>query len=158
MFSTDNLRGPESDHPLAPSWVKARVVLGLMARWKALYILRGYDKSWYILQNLRILARQPPDPEPILPDGTKANGNWSVRELATIEPLNQIIQTVAPQGTVVLGGIPVNVVVESDGISLNNLMLALDVIARGNWDGLATHESGLSRPVNFRDRLAAAAL
>jgi hypothetical protein len=124
------------------AWVRARVNLGLMARWKALYLLIGYDKVWSVLQNMRFLTNLPPDPEPLAnlpPDRTKANGNWSVREL-----YNTVSEVLRTTGSVALAP------------CLSDLMLALDMIAKGKWSGPA--RGRLSRPACFRDCLARAAL
>jgi hypothetical protein len=56
-------------------WVVHRVRIGLMARWKAIYLFRGYDKAWSVLQSLRVLTKQQKIP---LRD---VNKDWSLREL-----------------------------------------------------------------------------
>ncbi len=118
-----------------------------------LYILQGYDKAWSILQNLCVLAKQPPDPEPILPDETKANGIWSIKEIYTT--LEHTLQGSAP---VWPGPGPRSSTASDNKISLSNLIRAFNMIANGNWTGPAPMEPNLNRPVSFRDRLAAAAL
>lgn len=35
--------------PVSAAWIRARVKLGLMTRWKALYYVNGYDKAFSIL-------------------------------------------------------------------------------------------------------------
>jgi hypothetical protein len=70
-------------------WVRARVQLRLMAQWKALYFIKGYDKALSVIQSLLILGNQQPCDVPTV-DGMKANGDWSIRELSTI--LNKILQ------------------------------------------------------------------
>jgi len=66
-----------------------------MARWKALYLFRGYDKASSVLQILRTLAPlDVPDEEITLPDGTKPSGDWSVREL--YKTLDQVLQGSSP--------------------------------------------------------------
>ena len=44
-------------------WIQMKIILGLMARWKVLYLINGYDSVWSILQHLRILTKQPPPPQ-----------------------------------------------------------------------------------------------
>ena len=105
-------------YPSIIAWVRSRVALGLMARWKALYLLRGYHKVWSVLQKLRVLANQNPDNEVILPDKTRANGDWSVRELYSV--LGQMAG---------LNGIWL----ASDRLSLYNLMDAMNKIATNDW-------------------------
>lgn len=129
-------------------WVTMRVILGTTARWKALYLFNGYDKVWSAIQNLRVLSGQPLLPTPKLAqDGTQANGNWSARELIariTINPV--VLPLVARKG------------------SLLFLVSTLDVIAKGNWAGPQGGQTNPSewsvpsRPLGFRDRLAAAAV
>jgi hypothetical protein len=131
-------------HPMIVPWVRARVAVGLMARWKAFYLLRGYDKAWSILQTLRFLAALPPADELTLQDETKANGNWSLRELYSV------------LGN--LDGFYGNWL-RTDRLSLYNLMDALNKIATSDWGfPYPSPTPTLSRPASFRDRLAAAAL
>jgi hypothetical protein len=69
------------------TWLKNRIILGRMARWKAIYLLNAFDGVWSVLQALQRLAAPNP---PIVPstmtlqDGTIADGNWSVRELCSV--------------------------------------------------------------------------
>ena len=65
-------------------WLAIKSILGSMARWKAIYLVNGYDKVWSILQHLAVIV---PNSDQALPpavvldqDGTIASGNWSVRE------------------------------------------------------------------------------
>jgi hypothetical protein len=165
LINYDNL-GPELNpvyDPNAPSaaesfvnwlqtwtipWVTMRVILGTMARWKALYLFNSYDKVWSAIQNLRVLSGQSVLPTPTLAqDGTLANGNWSARELIARIAINPVVLPLAaPKG------------------SLLFLVSTLDVIAKGNWAGPQggqtnpTNWSVPSRPLGFRERLAAAAV
>lgn len=156
IYNTDTIGGIQTNESIFRSlvcpWVRARVALGLMARWKALYLFLGYDAAWSVLQYLRKLTNQQPDDELTLPDGTKANGDWSIRELFTT--LNQVLEGSAPVWPDKVGRVKIP---SLNPLSLSNLMLALDMIAKGNWSGPAI-ETSLTRPVSFRDRLAAAAL
>jgi hypothetical protein len=119
-----------------------------MARWKALYLFNGYDKVWSTIQNLRVLSEQSLLPTPTLAqDGTQANGNWSARELIARITINPVV-------------LPLVAV----KVSLLFLVSTLDVIAKGNWAGPQGGETNPSdwvvpsRPLGFRDRLAAAAV
>ena len=142
-------------------WVQNRLTLGLMARWKALYLFNGYDKAWSVLQSLRVLAKLPLLPTPTLnQDGTRANGNWSVRELCIVLNAGEVILDVILNG-------PLQGSIYESYYSLFSLVQRLDNIANGNWVGPPSYSvsvtlggtgQGLSRPVGFRERLAAAAV
>jgi hypothetical protein len=136
-------------------WIQNKLILGLMARWKAIYLFKGYDKVWSILQSLGSLPGQSPPATLTLQDGTMANGNWSARELCSVLNLEGYMGSLATAW-----GAQPNVFY---GYSLFALVQCLDQIANGNWVGpqghiLGTPIQGLSRPVSFRDRLAAAAV
>ncbi len=128
-------------------WVTMRVILGTMARWKAIYLFNGYDKVWSSIQNLRVLAGQSLLPTPKLTqDGTIADGNWSARELiARISSISPVAyENPEPRST-----------------SLLFLVQTLDTIAKGNWASPPTYPASNGvppRPLGFRDRLAAAAV
>jgi hypothetical protein len=156
-------------------WVQNKLILGLMARWKALYLINGYDKVWSLLQNLHTLITSVPPPPGVtqpsyptltLPDGTIANGNWSTRELCRVLNLDGYITVGSPIG---VDGSLTSPVFLGD-YSLFLLIQCFDNIANGNWTGPGywTEDrptdgsgkelpKGLSRPASFRDRLAAAA-
>ena len=122
-------------------WVKVKIILGRMARWKTIYLLNSYDKLWSILHNLRRVAGQTPLATPTLDqDGTIANGNWSARELCSI----------------LIANLP-HLVLNSDvrkGYSLSALTKSLDGNALSSWGVGGGRTVG---PLGFRDRLAAAA-
>ena len=137
-------------------WIQDKLILGLMARWKAIYLFNGYDKVWSTLQNLYALANptQPPLPALTLADGTRADGNWSARELCNVLNLSGYISNFVP-----VNSLPPN----APSYSLFSLVQVLDTIATGDWIGpggviLTTPLHGLSRPAGFRERLAAAAV
>ena len=150
-------------------WLRAKLALGRMARWKAIYLFNGHDKTWSFLQNLRKMitsvpegARAPSYPEVKLGDGTIANGDWSARELCRV--LSQI-------GGGILGPAPSFTDPSGKGLSLFLLDQCLNNIAEGTWAGPAyatadrprdesgkTLPAGLSRPASFRQLLAAAAV
>src|SRR5260370_5949085 len=66
-------------------WVASKVILGTMARWKAIYLMNGYDKVWSVIQNLRFLTNRSPLPtETLHQDGTLVSENWSARELYAV--------------------------------------------------------------------------
>jgi hypothetical protein len=123
-------------------WVKVKIILGRMARWKTIYLLNGYDKLWSILQNLRRVAGQTPLATPTLDqDGTIANGNWSARELCSI--LNANLPHLALNSDV------------RKGYSLSALTKSLDGNALSSWGVGSGRTVG---PLGFRNRLAAAAV
>ncbi len=134
-------------------WVEGKLILGRMARWKAVYLNNGYDKVWSILQNLRVLAGQSPLAVPKLDqDGTLVSGNWSARELCTILNVNgQFLDRNSEFG---------------EGYSLCALTQWLSANALANWTGTAnvpfdaqtTTGSTKGRPLSFRGQLAAAAV
>jgi hypothetical protein len=111
-------------------WIRARVTLGLMARWKAIYIMRGYEHAWSVLESLLRLSGQGPANRIILPDGTAASPDWSVRELYGV--LNSFTQDTAIQIPPYAppGQLP-------SYISVLGLVTAFDMIANGNWGGPA---------------------
>ncbi|MDA4118059.1 MAG: hypothetical protein OK455_06920 [Thaumarchaeota archaeon] len=150
-------------------WLQAKLTLGRMARWKAIYIFNGNDKVWSFLQNLRKTitsvpegAKAPSYQEVKLRDGTIATGDWSTRELCRV--LNQI-------GGGLIGPAPSFTDPSGKGLSLFLLDQCLDNIGKGTWAGSAYASAdrprdesgkplpaGLSRPASFRDLLAAAAV
>jgi hypothetical protein len=135
-------------------WLQNKLMLGIMARWKALYLFNGYDKVWSILQNLRALANLPPlVPLTLAEDGTVADGNWHARELCTQLNVDGDIS----DGLV--GDDPL-IVVRSGigGYSLFALLQCLDNIANGSWaqSGYAVAGHGLARPASFRALLGEA--
>jgi hypothetical protein len=144
-------------------WIHGKLILGLMARWKAIYLISGYDKVWSILQNLRLLANQPPLPTLMLDqDGTIANGNWSARELCQVLLYSEYGEAYGvPYGRLdtVWSGDVVDGVIAGPyygGYSLFLLVQCLDAIASGSWAN--SPGNAPTRPVSFRDRLAAAAV
>jgi hypothetical protein len=132
-------------------WFTVRLQLGIIARRKAVYTLRGYDKAWSILQKLRVITGQ---------QGAELedkNKNWSARELISLLGLPTSASDQVPGG-------------RTKDNSLSDLVERLDQIARGTWDAapdpwsvvLSRRKFGLTydpanRPIGFRDRLSAAA-
>jgi hypothetical protein len=139
-------------------WVEDKLILGRMARWKAIYLNNGYGKVWSILQKLQSLSNQPLLATVTLTqDGTKATGNWSARELCSMLTVGEWF--LLPNGNFWAGG-QINT-----SYSLFALVQCLGIIAGGNWSGPPNNYTGtfappayLSRPIGFRDRLAAAAV
>jgi hypothetical protein len=140
-------------------WLTNKLILGAMARWKAVYLLNGYDKVLSILQNLYQLSQLGPLPTQILnlaQDGMIADGNWSARELCAVVNTGGYILSGVQYGTL-SGGFP-------DGdYSMFALAQCLDNIASGNWAGPPSYSAGPgspgpARPIGLRDRLAAAAV
>ncbi len=50
-------------YPWTLPWATNRVILKTMARWKALYLINGYDKLWSALQNFRSSDSRGPPPD-----------------------------------------------------------------------------------------------
>jgi hypothetical protein len=142
-------------------WIQNRIVLGTMARWKAIYLRNGYDKVSSILQKLQSLSKANPA---ILPtvivldqDGTKASGDWSARELFAV--LKGVAINDPTQGFAVYWS---TTRAYGTGYSVFGLIQFLDTIATGSWSGPPSYTRppygpGRPRPLSFRDRLAAAA-
>ena len=133
-----------------------------MARWKALYLINGYDSVWQLIRRLQDLVKpyvpsqeltQVP-PVLYLDDGTIADGNWSARELCSVLQM--------PTG--VYGGFSLNVFyywgqVGGPGFaaySVNRLLHFLDAISglplQGSSEWL---DLNAGRPLSFRALLAA---
>jgi hypothetical protein len=146
-------------------WVYNKLILGLMARWKAIYLINGYDQIWSTLQNLCTLAKQPlsplkitipsspiygtnPGKPNIIPLSIAATGNWSARELINVLDTSGFGGAVNPEPII--------------GTSVWQLIQVLDNIAKGNWAAPPGYsENGqpvASRPLGLRERLAAAAV
>lgn len=143
---------PATAANLTYPWLADKLLLGLMARWKALYLISGYDEVWAVLQKLGTLPGLTPYPMLSLPDGTVADAHWSVREL--IDVLGRNTSNWFPVSA------PLAETAEGN-YSLFLLAQCLDEVANGNWAGPATAESAANqpaRPVGVRDRLAAAAV
>lgn len=147
-------------------WLQNRIILGSMARWKAIYLLNGFDRVWSVLQALQRLA--PPSTTPIVPptmtlkqDGMIASGNWSVRELCKVvkgELLtgkdNQfVIDYWYPEAPVPVGWVPLS------GYSVGELVVFLYNLANGDWAGPPEQDriQQPPRPLSFRGLLAGAA-
>jgi len=162
IFTQDTIGNLPHQQPYLPDhdpyrWVRDRVTLGLMARWKTLYIALGGPQAWSILQNLRLILNEPADALVQLPDGTVASENWSARELVRMLQLQPLWAQTYPD------------YVEQTWYSVFHLVQRFDLIARGTWvtplddDGFDADERlnrtvVTQRPVSFRERLAAAAV
>jgi hypothetical protein len=146
-------------------WIQNRLILGRMARWKAIYLLNGFDALWSVLQALQRLAAPNP---PVVPaimtlaqDGMIATGNWSARELCNVVVTGGIMLTgndyvdAADSGfTVTYSAGPLS------GQSVGGLIEFLYNIANGNWAGPPEQnpDQGPLRPLSFRGLLAGAAM
>jgi hypothetical protein len=143
-------------------WVVDKLLLGRMARWKAIYLLNGYDKAWSILQNLHTVitsvaagAEAHSYPSLSIPVGVggtmQCNGNWSARELCSILDWkegnfdNSFVESRSLRDST------------NTGYSLFNLVQCLNSIAEGSWQPPMLGPPALVRPAGFRERLAAAA-
>jgi hypothetical protein len=133
-------------------WIRDRVTLGVMARQKTLYLACGYDKAWSTLQHLRVLTGQQAT------EAVDQYKHWSARELINALP------GLPPQDPDV---------VRRSGLSISLVVDRLNNVANGTWTQLPdppapTWQIGVgpdqrpwgwqTRPIGFRDRLAAAAL
>lgn len=154
-------------------WLQNKLLLRMMAQWKAIYLLNGYDKVWSTLQKLSNLVNQSLSPLKLQQDGTIASGNWSTRELCTmINVSGEILNGVQNSSLGAPLVFPFNYppskpipVMDGGGYgpfpgqySLFALVQCLDNIATGTWvppKYPAGH--GPSRPLGFRERLAVAA-
>lgn len=145
-----NAWNPENDQWYQKSvyaWYKDRATLMLKARCKAIYLLRGYDKAWSVLQNLRVITKQQDH------KFNDTNKNWSARDLFS---------------TLNLPAFP------GKDYRLSHLVQRLDQISKGDWPtppspwseylrvftelGIVYDPDPRDRPIGFRDRLAAAAV
>jgi hypothetical protein len=148
-------------------WLQNRIILGRMARWKAIYLINGFDGVWSVLQALqRLVAPTPPVVPLTLDDGTIANGNWSARELCKVVLVTGSLLT----GTDVSEGNQFIVSTPVSGHSVAALLQFLYNIANGKWTGPPpyyvpagvpsgmTGVAGPPRPLSFRGLLATAAM
>jgi hypothetical protein len=165
IFTENGVRQLPTDHPFLPGhtpyrWARDRITLGLMARWKAIYMLRNYHRAWSVLQSLRLILGEPPDDRLTLTDGTTASEHWSARELISVLQLRPLLAYIDPAG---------GDYVPQEWYSVFHLVQRLDLIGRGNWatpmdDDFFDHDEWMNRtvvtqrPVSFRDRLAVAAV
>jgi hypothetical protein len=143
-------------------WIQNKVTLGTMARWKALYLINGYDRVWRLMQGLQDFVNQAlkalnqPSQEVVPPvlyldDETRADGNWSARELCNVLQL---------PGGIYSGEYTLTVYFGQEGFgsfgsaySLNRLLLFLLAI---NGLHITSPPSDLTdRPLSFRALLAA---
>jgi hypothetical protein len=131
FFIIDGMPGVvNANMDIVHKWVSGRVMLGNRARHKAIYLARGYDKAWSVLQSLRVITQQQGAPKK---DPYK---DWSARELFQI----------------------LGILKDSGGnYRLNWLIRELDGIGRGNWSTPAGVPPAAEPPYGFRDRLATAA-
>jgi hypothetical protein len=147
-------------------WIQNRVIVGTMARWKAIYLLNNYDKVWSIVQKLRELTKSEAvlPPQMILDDGTMATADWSARELCKV---------LIVKGRF-LDGLGQNGLIETSyksdlfgaatwtGIRCTSCSCVWTRSGNGNWGGPPDYTSpgqpNIAAPFSLRDRLAAAAL
>jgi hypothetical protein len=130
-------------------WLQNRLIHGRMARWKAIYLLNGFDSVWSVLQALQRLAAPNPAVVPatmtLNQDDTTASGNWSARELCAIVLADN--EFVVNSGSV-------------SGHSVAGFVEFLYNIANGNWAAPPGKTPGQTplRPLSFRGLLASAAI
>jgi hypothetical protein len=129
-----------------------------MARWKAIYLLNGFDRWWSVLQALQRLAAPNP---PVVPaamrldqDGTIASGNWSTRELCKV-----VKGGLYPRGSSSDNNFVIDWGPSVSGHSVEGLAQFLYNIANGNWAGPPEQHPyrDIPRPLSLRGLLAGAA-
>jgi hypothetical protein len=152
-------------------WIQDKLILGLMARWKALYLINGYDHVWAVAQNLWLIANPHDSLSPIriqLPyppewvswdqdnpnqnSSFVASGNWSARELCTLLNLSGDVLDGVQNGdlTTIVGPYQESGSYETvggpviGGYSLFALVQCLDNIASGNWGGPPSYSGNLN--------------
>jgi hypothetical protein len=150
-------------------WLTNRLILGRLARWKALYLLNAFDGVWAVLQALeRLVTPDPPVVPPTMKlkqDGTIASGNWSARELCSIVEASGTLLTangyVSKNNGFVINWAPDSPIVWTpvSGCSVGGLLDFLYNVANGNWAAPpdVTADRSPPRPLSFRALLAAAA-
>jgi hypothetical protein len=156
-------------------WLQNKIILGRMARWKAIYLLNGFDRLWSLLQALqRLFVPNPPVVPTMLTldqDQTIASGNWSARELCNIVKVSAVLLTgsefvVTPQSTdfvVNWTSYSATKMTLISGYSVGGLLDFLYNVANGNWAGppkLAGYRDlpgNPPKPLSFRGLLAGAA-
>jgi hypothetical protein len=140
-------------------WLQNRIMLGSMARWKAIYLLNGFASVWSMLQAFQRLTglTDVPTTMRLTQDNTIASGDWSARELCTV---------VLIRGTLLTGNAYAStnnqfIVASESGHSVGGLLEFLYNIANGNWAGPPQQVRGDQeppRPLSFRSLLAGAAM
>jgi hypothetical protein len=149
-------------------WLENRLILGRMARWKAVYLLNGFDGLWSGLQALQRLTPNlavVPATMRLAQDDTIASGNWSARELCKIVQVNGKLLTgndyVSADNEFVINWAPVSPIewTSVSGQTVGGLVQFLYNVANGNWAGppLQAPGEGIARPLSFRGVLAGAA-
>jgi hypothetical protein len=135
-----------------------------MARWKAVYLLNGFDRLWSVIQNFQTVAGLAGVPAMmrLTQDNTIASGNWFCRELCAIVIVNSKLLT----GNEFLStgdGFTVYVSTPGGGTlsgqSVGGLVEFLYNVGNGNWAGppLQVLNRPPSRPLSLRTVLAQAA-
>jgi hypothetical protein len=146
-------------------WLQNRLILGRMARWKAIYLLNGFDGVWSVIQAFQQVAglTEVPTPMRLKLDNMIASGDWWSRELCEVVLIRGnllagndyvsaddqfIIHTFDP------AGVPVT------GHSIGGLLDFLYNVANGNWAGPPQLgvDQGPPRPLSFRGLLAGAGM
>lgn len=152
---------PFGDFDFTIPWVQNKVTLGSMARWKALYLISGYDRVFQLMRSLQDLVapymQSAPEivpPVMYLDDGTRADGNWSARELCNVLQL--------PRGVYTLyGGLTVDYYDEDGSFlfeawSVNRLLHFSQTISGLPLPGnVPYYDLNAGRPLSFRALLAA---
>jgi hypothetical protein len=122
-----------SDDPFTPHhlyrWFHIRVVIGTLARFKALYIAKGYDRVWSLVQKLRFLSSGSPGtlefnfPATPPPEATDRKAHWCLSEFDPI--ISQLDGTLYGNGFLYEGFVRA-----ADGGDLPHPITAEDIISR----------------------------
>jgi hypothetical protein len=149
-------------------WLENRLILGRMARWKAIYLLNGFDRLWSLLQALQRLAAPNTQVVPatmrLKQDDMIASGNWSARELCKVVVARGSMLTgngyaSADNEFVIIDWLPGSTQSVS-GHSVAGFVQFLYNVANGNWAGPPEQDPQRAppRPLSFRGLLASAAI
>ncbi len=142
-------------------WLKNTLILGRMARWKAIYLNHCFDRVWDMLQAMQRLVAPN---GPIVPstmtlqqDGTIANGNWSARELCKVLfPMGNPQAIEQPDFLINWAPASPTEWTGFSGHSVAGLVQFLNSVGDGNWAGPpANNPSG---SLSLRGLLAIAAV
>jgi hypothetical protein len=141
-------------------WIQNKVTLGAMARWKALYLINGYDRVWQLMRSLQDQVKPYINPDQginipavmHLDDGTIADGDWSTRELYNVLRL--------PTGPI-YGGYTFTITWGQEGVQLSSGYSMTKLLYFLQWTS-GLHDTGAppsnqplgGRPLSFRALLA----
>jgi hypothetical protein len=124
-------------------WLQNRLILGRMARWKAIYLINGFDRAWNVLQAMQRLVAPNgpivPSTMKLTQDNTIATGNWSVRELCEVLlPMGDPQAIAEPDFVINWAPASPTVWASFSGHSVAELAQFLYNVGFGNWAGPPT--------------------